>query len=103
VRDERAVRRRVASFLGRRIEHINVVTRLEPGRQLEMRSVKSPFPMVVTYGFEDADEGTRATVRVQGDPSAWYRIAGPLLARRVRGSVHGDLLRSRGILEGVQP
>jgi Polyketide cyclase / dehydrase and lipid transport len=92
--------RRVASFLGKRIEYVNEVTRLEPGRLLEMRSVKSPFAMVVTYGFEDADVGTRATVRVQGDPGAWYRIAGPLLARQVRGSVQRDLVRLRGILEG---
>ncbi|HEX6330308.1 MAG TPA: SRPBCC family protein, partial [Actinomycetota bacterium] len=50
--------RRVASFLGKRIEYVNEVVRLEPGSVLEMRSVKSPFPMVVTYSFEDADGGT---------------------------------------------
>ncbi len=91
--------RRVASFLGKRIEYVNDVTRLEPGALLEMRSVKSPFPMTVTYAFEDEGGGTRTSVRVQGDPSALYRIAGPLLARRVRGSVQGDLDRLRGLLE----
>jgi uncharacterized membrane protein len=91
--------RRVASFLGKRIEYVNEVTTLEPDRLLEMRSVKSPFPMVVTYAFEDAPGGTATSVRVQGDPSAWYRIAGPLLARQVRSNVRGDLERLRGILE----
>jgi hypothetical protein len=34
--------------------------------------------MVVTYSFEDeADGSTRASVRVQGEPSAIYAIAGP--------------------------
>jgi uncharacterized membrane protein len=93
--------RRVASFLGKRIEYVNEVTRLEPASLLEMRSVKSPFPMAVTYAFEDADGGTRTSVRVQGDPSAWYRIAGPLLARKVRSSVRDDLGRLRSILEGI--
>jgi uncharacterized membrane protein len=92
--------RRVASFLGKRIEYVNEVTRLEPDRVLEMRSVKSPFPMVVTYAFEDAGGGTTTSVRVQGDPSAWYRIAGPLLARQVRVSVRRDLERLRGMVEG---
>jgi uncharacterized membrane protein len=93
--------RRVASFLGKQIEYVNEVTRLEPDSLLEMRSVKSPFPMMVTYAFEDADGGTRTSVRVQGDPSAWYRIAGPLLARKVRSSVRGDLERLRGIIEAI--
>jgi hypothetical protein len=68
-----------------------------------MRSVKSPFPMVVTYAFEDASGGTRASVRVQGDPSALYRLAGPLMSRQVRRSVQGDLERLRGILEREDP
>lgn len=92
--------RRVASFMRKRIEYVNEVTRLDPGTLLEMRSVKSPFPMVVTYAFEEADGGTRTSVRVQGDPSALYRIAGPLLARQVRRSVQSDLDTLRTILEG---
>lgn len=91
--------RRIATFLGRRIEYVNEVTRLEPNVLLEMRSVKSPIPMVVTYAFEDAEGGTRTSVRIQGDPSALYRLAGPLLARQVRRSVQGDLDRLRTILE----
>jgi uncharacterized membrane protein len=90
---------RVASFMGKRIEYVNEVTRLVGGKALEMRSVKSPFPMVVTYAFEDAEGGTRTSVRVQGDPSALYRLAGPLLARQVTRSVQGDLQRLKGILE----
>jgi hypothetical protein len=46
--------RRVTSFLGRRIEYVNKVIRLEPGSRLEMRSERSPIPMVVTYAFDDA-------------------------------------------------
>ena len=51
--------RRVASFLGKRIEYVNEVVRLEPGRVLEMRSVESPFPMQVTYAFADAPGAPR--------------------------------------------
>ena len=95
--------RRVASFMRKRIEYVNEVTRQEPGTLLEMRSVKSPFPMVVTYAFEDAGGGTRASVRVQGNPTALYRIAGPLLARQVRKSVQGDLDTLRTIFETESP
>ena len=91
--------RRVASFMGKRIEYVNEVKRLDPGTLLEMRSVKSPFPMIVTYAFEDADGGSRASVRVQGDPSALYRLAGPLLSRKVKKSVQSDLDTLRRIFE----
>jgi len=91
--------RRVASFMGKRIEYVNEVVRLEPGTALEMRSVKSPFPMAVTYAFEEGEGGTRTSVRVQGDPSALYRLAGSLMSRKVRKNVQADLDRLKAILE----
>lgn len=92
--------RRVASFLGRRIEYVNEVIRLEPGVLLEMRSVKSPFPMEISYRFDDAQDGTRVRVRVAGEPASWYRVAGPILAAGVRRSVGQDLDRLAGLLAG---
>jgi uncharacterized membrane protein len=91
--------RRVASFMGKRIEYVNEVTRLDPGSVLEMRSVKSPFPMEITYAFQDAAGGTQTSVRVQGDPSALYRLAGPLLSRQVKKNVQADLERLKDIVE----
>ena len=63
--------RRVASFLGKRIEYVNEVERLDPGALWRWRSAKSPFPMRVTYTFADAagGDGTVARIRVQGDPA----------------------------------
>jgi uncharacterized membrane protein len=95
---------RVAVFLGRRVEYVNEVTELDPDRVLDMRSVKAPFPMRVTYSFEDADNaaGGAATVvrnRVQGDPGGFFALFGPLLAPMVRRSVQGDLERLRDVLE----
>lgn len=91
--------RRIASFLGKRIDYVNRVERLEPGRLLHMRSVEAPFPMQVTYAFEDRGGSTEASVRVQGEPSSMYRVAGPLLTRQVRRSVAADLLALKGIME----
>jgi hypothetical protein len=56
--------------------------------------------MVITYAFEDEPGGgARTSVRVQGEAATLYRIAGPLIARRVRHSVGGDLRRLKGLLE----
>jgi len=98
---------RVAAFLGRRVEYVNEITELDPDRVLDMRSVKAPFPMRVTYSFEDADadgaDGGAATIvrnRVQGDPGGFFALFGPLLAPMVRRSVQKDLERLRDVLEG---
>src|SRR4051794_16479446 len=70
---------RIAHFLGRRIEYENEVELLEPERRLVMRSVRAPFPMTVTYEWEDAPGGSVMRIRAQGDASGFYRLAGPLL------------------------
>lgn len=93
--------RRVASFLGKRIEYVNEVERLDPGAVLEMRSVKSPFPMRVTYAFGDTAGGdeTVARIRVQGDPGTLYRVAGPVMRRQVHRSISRDLATLKSLME----
>ena len=89
---------RVASFLGRRIEYVNEITELT-GTRLAMRSVRSPFPMRVTYGFEDVGQATEVSVRVEGDASRAYRLADPIMATLVRRSVRRDLRTLKRVLE----
>lgn len=91
--------RRVASFLGRRIDYVMEVEGFEPGRRIEMRSIKSPFPMRVTYVFDDAPAGTRARIRVEGAAEGFYRLAGPLLAAGVRRGITRDLRTLQSLLE----
>ena len=90
---------RVASFLGRRVEYVNQVTELDPERVLDMRSVKAPFPMRVTYSFEDRDGATIVRNRVRGGATGLFAVLGPLLGPVVRRSVQKDLERLRDVLE----
>jgi len=90
---------RVASFLGRKIEYVNEIVELGSD-QLVMRSVRSPFPMRVTYGFAAAGpDVTVASVRVEGDPSGLYSLAAPLLNRAVQRNIAGDVRRLKRLLE----
>jgi uncharacterized membrane protein len=99
VQDEPLQVARVAGFLGKRIEYVNEVVEHEPGRRLVMRSVKAPFPMTVTYEFEDAGGGTLMRIRAEGDASGFYRLAGRVLSRAVRKGIAGDLARLKQALE----
>jgi len=84
--------RRVASFLGRRIEYVNEILALDE-TQLDMRSVKAPFPMRITYRFEPgAGGGTDVSNHVRG---GGLRVLAPL----VRRNVQRDLERLRDVLE----
>jgi len=90
---------RVAHFLGKRIEYVMEVTELEPGRHIVLRSIKAPFPMTVTYAFEGAPGGTRASVRVEGEPAGFYKLAGGLMGPAVRKNITADVQRLKEILE----
>src|SRR5688500_4151039 len=57
---------RIASFRGKRIEYVMDVVEHVPGKRIVLKTIKGPFPMEVTYGFEDRDNGTRAYIRVAG-------------------------------------
>src|SRR2546430_6452188 len=55
--------RRLARFLGRPVDYVLEVADLDPQTRVVMRSVRAPFPMVVTYTFADDGGRTRAGVR----------------------------------------
>jgi carbon monoxide dehydrogenase subunit G len=83
---------REASFLGRKIEYVNEILELDPERVLDMQSVVAPFPMRITYTFEDANGGTVVRNRARG---GGMRILAPLVKRNVQR----DLNKLRDRLE----
>jgi hypothetical protein len=90
---------RTAYFLGRRIDYVLRVAAYEPPRLLDMVSVAGPLPMHVTYTFAPhPDGGTLARIRVRGDASGAYRMAAPLMGRKVRSSLVKDLRDLEGQL-----
>ena len=93
---------RVASFLGKRIEYVLEVEDYQPGALLAMRSVRAPFPMAVAYEVSDTRDGARARVRVDGDASGFYRLAGPLLNLQAARAIAADLRRLKALLEAEE-
>ena len=92
---------RVASFLGKRIEYVLEVEAHDPDALLDMRSVKGPFPMRVTYAFEEAGDGTLVRIRVQGESGGFYSLAWPLLSRSIKRNITGDLAALKRLLESA--
>lgn len=90
---------RLATFLGKRIEYVLEVVDHDPQALLDMRSVKGPFPLRVTYRFEEADGGTLVRIRVRGEAGGFYKLAGPLLAMSVKRSITKDVEALKKIME----
>ena len=93
---------RVAGFLGKRIVYVLGVDEHEPERRIVMETVRGPFPMRVTYAFEDDNGGTRARLRVEGETGGFYgRLADPIMGAQVRRSLAKDLANLKRLTEGV--
>ena len=90
---------RVAKFLGKRIEYVLEVEEYDPKALLAMRSVKGPFPMKVAYEFEEKSGGTLARIRIQGEASGFYKLAGPVMSRAVKRNITNDLNTLKDLLE----
>jgi uncharacterized protein YndB with AHSA1/START domain len=89
----------VASFLGRRIEYTYEVVDLVPGERLVMRTAQGPFPMQTTYTWQAADGGTRMTLRNNGSPSGFARVAAPVMELAMRRAMTKDLASLKRRLE----
>jgi carbon monoxide dehydrogenase subunit G len=90
---------RVASFLGKRFNYVLQADEFVPGERVVMTSVRSPFPMRVTYSFAPEGRGTRVTNRVQGETGGFYALAGPLMKLAVKRSLTRDLATLKRLLE----
>ena len=82
---------RVAEFRKKPVFYTLEVVAFEPGAVLDMKSVKAPFPMRVTYRFEDAPGGTRASIHIGGGTGGLAALIAPLIRRTVRKSISKDL------------
>ncbi len=93
---------RVASFMGKRIEYTPEVVAYEANSLLTMKTDKT-FDMLISYEFEDSEDGTIVRIRIQGGGSGFFKLAAPLLGPAVKRNIKGDLRNLKFILENGSP
>jgi uncharacterized protein YndB with AHSA1/START domain len=94
---------RSAKMMGRTINYTTEIAGYEPSRLVDMDTVAGPFPMHVTYEFEDEGTGTLVRVRNGGGKGFLFKVAGPLIGRMVNSRVHGDLVALKSAAEKAIP
>ncbi len=89
----------LARFLGREIRSTFEVIELEPGRLVKATTVESTFPITFTRIVEPAGGGCQVTAIVEGDASGIFKLAEPLMRRKVQRSIDADYARLKELLE----
>ena len=89
-----------ARFLGRDLVYTYEVVELSPGSQLAMRTSRGPSPMHTTYTWRPLSErATHMTLRNDGEPSGFSKLASPIVAFAMRKAMTQDLARLKRLLE----
>ena len=89
----------VAQFLGRELSYTYRVLEHVPEERFVMSTAEGPFPMETTYEWSDTTSGTRMTLRNQGSPSGFGKVAAPAVAAAMRRANRKDLARLKTVLE----
>jgi len=90
----------VARFLGRRLAYTYEIVELDPSARLVMRTAQGPFPMETTYTWTATPVGgTHMTLRNQGEPAGFSRLAAPFIASAMRRTNRKDLAKLKELLE----
>lgn len=91
-----------ARFLGREILSSFVVTRLEPGRLIEIETTTSTFPIQVTREVEaTGPNSARVKAHIRGGPDGFMRLLEPLIARSAKNSIEADYDHLVDLLENT--
>lgn len=86
------------SLMGKELDSNMRVNVFEPGQKFGFASDK-PFPMQLTFALEPQAGGTKLTVTAEAEPGGFFKLAGPVLSRGLKGTLEKDLQSLKGILE----
>jgi carbon monoxide dehydrogenase subunit G len=89
----------VGEMLGRRIEGEMQVTAYEPDTKFGVQMNAGPALVNMTLSFKAVGTGTEVNLNAQGNPSGLFKLAEPLMQRRVKSIMEENLVRLGSQLE----
>ncbi len=94
-----ATGKEVRKFLGRRMESTIRIEEYQPPRRFALQVTSGPVPFHVQQTVEPADQGSRVSVVIEGEPGGFFKLAEPLVERAVRRELEGNFATLKDILE----
>ena len=89
----------VRKFMGREMRSVLEITAFEPPSRWGAKILKGPVPYDVLARLEPLEGGTRVTVRVDGEPTGFFKVAEGMVKSQLEKSMEEDLQRLKKILE----
>jgi hypothetical protein len=86
--------------MGRTIQFSGEILEYDPTKKVVQKMHVGPAELQTNWLFEPVEEGTRLTIRSEGQTSGPSMIAGPLMDRAVKKQIEESLARLKAVLEG---
>jgi len=74
-------------FIGRELESELKVTAYEPNSRFALKVTKGPVPFEITYTLSAAGGGTQLSVKAEGEPGGFFKLAGGMVAKQLQASL----------------
>lgn len=84
--------------MGRDLDSNLRVNVFEPGQKFGFTFDK-PFPAQLTFTLEPQAGGTKLTASAEAEPGGFFKLAGPVLSRSLKGTLEKDLQSLKATLE----
>jgi uncharacterized membrane protein len=89
----------VANPLGRRIESTQEVTKYDPNKIFEIKSISGNPESTDTYSFESVSGATKITRQTEVEVGGFFRLAEPLVLRMLNRQFDTNFSNLKDILE----
>lgn len=89
----------MGEMMGRRIEGEMQITAFEPESQCGFQVNAGPMQVNITLSFKAVGTGTKINLNAQGNPGGVFKLAGGVLAGRVKAMMEENLARLKTVLE----
>ena len=90
----------VRKFMGQEMKSTMELTAFEPNAKWASKVIKGPILFEVTATYEAAGSATRMTMKVEGEPKGFFKIAEGMVASQLEKSLAEDGQRLKKLLEG---
>jgi uncharacterized membrane protein len=94
--------RGVSQSLGQRMEWTSELTVYEPNKKVMQRLQSGPMLFDQSFAFEQVEGGTKVTLGGEGETGGFFKLAEPILKRRMQKEMEGNLSNLKGILEAQE-
>ena len=91
------------TFLGKKMDSIVETTEFEPYKHITFKAMTGPVPFTYHYTFEPNAGGTYLTVRLEGEPGGFFKLAEPVLNMTANRQLHNSFENLKDLIEAEAP